>query len=219
MKTMLSTLIFVSVASITFAQGHLTFKGVPIDGTLSAFVAQLESNGFKLMDTRNPDIPWGELLSGDFSSLDEERPFDRAEILKDGNATLAGDFAGYKDGKIGISVVEGHDLVSSVKVSFPDHYDWTPLESDYITLGNMLTKKYGSPAKNVAAWEDEIPSDNDDKAHAARMGKCMYETVFETNEGTITLGIDDDIWNAFVTLTYTDKINSRRLKAKALGDL
>lgn len=59
--------LFMSV--ISFAQSnseHLTFKGVPIDGTLSEYVAKMKSAGFKYL---------GE---------------------QDGTAILQGDFAGFK---------------------------------------------------------------------------------------------------------------------------
>jgi hypothetical protein len=219
MRTIFSALLFVSVTVISVAQDHLTFKGVPIDGTLSSYVAQLEKSGFDLIDTRDADIPWGEVLSGDFSSLNKERPFDRAEILKEGYATLKGDFAGYKECKVNVSTLKDKDLVSSVMVSFPSRSEWLPLSSDYISLKEMLTTKYGNPAESVLAWEDSTPSDNESKMHAVTMGRCKLETTFETGNGTIKLAIDNSFFSGFVTLTYTDKINSSKLKAKAIGDL
>lgn len=46
---------------------HMTFKGVPIDGTLNEYVSKMKQSGFTLIDT------------------------------EDGVAMLKGDFAAYKD--------------------------------------------------------------------------------------------------------------------------
>lgn len=222
MKKIFSTLIFASAAIFSFTQDHLSFKGVPIDGTLSAFVDQLEKSGFELLDTRDVDIPWDEIFSGNFSALDEKQPFNRAEILKEGYATLKGDFAGYKNCKVNVSTLEDKDLVSSVMVSFPDRDTWSTLSSDYFDLKEMLTTKYGNPSKSNEEWKEGEPSGDDYKMYAVGDNECKYESTFETDKGTIRLAIYHDnssFWDEFVMLTYIDKINSRKVKAKALGDL
>ncbi len=53
MKKILITLFLSLTACIVFAQtkidssAHLTFKGVPLDGTLDQYVVKMKQNGFK----------------------------------------------------------------------------------------------------------------------------------------------------------------------------
>lgn len=65
---------------------HLTFKSVPIDGSLKRFVSLMQRVGFVYVDP------------------------------KDGVAQLEGDFAGYKECKVQVSTLEGHDVVASITV-------------------------------------------------------------------------------------------------------
>lgn len=70
MKTKILTLILSLTAVLTFAQTsseHLSFKGVPIDGTLNEYIYNMKKSGFTLIRT------------------------------EDGVAMLKGDFAAYKD--------------------------------------------------------------------------------------------------------------------------
>lgn len=55
MKNTATLLIVFFIAMISMAQSsdHLTFKGVPIDGTLSEYVAKMKQNGFTHIGTEN----------------------------------------------------------------------------------------------------------------------------------------------------------------------
>ena len=46
-------------------QEHLTFKGVPIDGTLSEYVAKMKSAGFKYLGEQDGTA----ILQGDFAGV------------------------------------------------------------------------------------------------------------------------------------------------------
>lgn len=96
MKTYFLTLTFVLTTMLIFAQTseHLTFKGVPIDGTLSEYVTKMKQSGFNLIKT------------------------------EDGFAMLEGDFASYKDCKIGVGTLKQKDLVSQIVVFFPECDTW-----------------------------------------------------------------------------------------------
>ena len=95
---------------------HLTFKGVPIDGTLKNFVRRMEKAGF--------------YHDGD----------------KGGAAILTGDFAGYKGCTITVSTLDQKDLVSHITVWFPQRETWGDLSGDYFSLKKLLTQKYGTPS-------------------------------------------------------------------------
>ena len=55
MKNYLLTIAFSLTTMLNFAQQseHLTFKGVPIDGTLNDFVTKMTQNGFTNSGTEN----------------------------------------------------------------------------------------------------------------------------------------------------------------------
>jgi hypothetical protein len=169
---------------------HLMFKGVPIDGTLSEYVAKMKLNGFTVVAS------------------------------EPGMSMLQGDFAGYKDCFVGVVTMKQKDLVSRIKVLFPDREDWASLYGNYRTLKEMLNQKYGQPAELV----EEFPSypnvtDEGLKYMYAQGGECNYFTAFETPKGRVSLRIDNIDSRCFISLTYTDKINSEIMKANAIDDL
>src|SRR5205823_193361 len=92
MKPILFTLFFALTVGVSFAQiksdssGHLTFKGVSIDGTLNEFVYKMKQKGFTQIETKN------------------------------GTTFLKGDFASYKNCIVGVSTLKKKDLVSKIAV-------------------------------------------------------------------------------------------------------
>lgn len=170
---------------------HLSFKGVPIDGTLKQYIAQMQKVGFSHIDTQ------------------------------DGVAILQGDFAGYKDCNVYVSTIDGNDVVSTIVVRFPNEEIWRRLYGDYTKLKGMLTEKYGKPfsVKEMFEESDYIDDDND-RMHAVRMDRCKYVTQYETGKGKIILWIEHDMYSStFVCLQYTDKINDIGARQSAINDL
>lgn len=181
-------------SSLLYAQTqenpHLMFKGVPIDGTLSEYVAKMKLNGFAVVAS------------------------------EPGMSMLQGDFAGYKDCFVGVVTMKQKDLVSRIKVLFPDRDDWASLHGNYLNLKEMLIQKYGQPAEVV----EEFPSNSTVTSESlkymyAQGGECNYFTAFETPKGRVSLRIDNTDSKCFISLTYTDKINGEIMKAKAIDDL
>ncbi len=169
---------------------HLTFKNVPIDGTLEQFVARMVQHSFKKQYQNN------------------------------GNAMLKGDFAGFKDCRIIVSTIDGIDLVSSITVLFPSREKWSDLEQDYYNLKEMLTSKYGTPAKHSEHFaKDACIFDDDWKLISLNHGKCYYKSHYATGKGDIDLMIDYDEYDTYVSLTYQDKINGAAVKNHAINDL
>ena len=112
MKRLIFSLLFVSTIFISSAQDkseHLSFKGVPIDGTLNEYVSKMKAAGFSYLGTQ------------------------------DGTAILQGDFAGFKSCTVGVSTLKAVNVVSTIGVIFPSHDDWSSLERDYDHLKSMLT--------------------------------------------------------------------------------
>lgn len=129
MKRTFSTIFFKVIVMSCFAQlqhdssKHLTFKGVPIDGTLSEFVLKMKKSGFRHTTT------------------------------KDGVAILQGDFASYKSCTVGVSTLTTKDLVSKIVVLFPEKETWSTLSANYTGLKEMLTEKYGPPSEVIEKFE------------------------------------------------------------------
>lgn len=197
MKTVLTSLFCFVLTVASFAQNnndtskHMTFKGVPIDGLLNEFVFKMKQNGFNLIET------------------------------KDGIAVLKGDFAAYKNCIIGVTSLKGKDLVSKVVVLFPDHETWTALASNYFNLKELLTEKYGEPSEVVEKFVTNFEPKNDNsKMHEVGMNNCKYYTTFELENGSIQLSIENDGFSSsFILLSYYDKINSEKVRQKAIEDL
>ena len=193
MKTFFLTLIFTLTTMLTFAQKseHLTFKGVPIDGTLNEFVSKMKQNGFTHLGT------------------------------EDGTAILNGDFAGYKDCYVGVSTLKQNDLVHKIAVIFPDNDTWSTLSGNYFDLKKMLTEKYGEPSDVVEKFDTYWqPRDDKSRMYQVGMDRCKYYSIWQTDKGEIQLSIEhESVIKYFVRLGYFDKINNEIIKAKAIDDL
>lgn len=170
---------------------HLTFKGVPIDGSLNEYVSKMKSAGFSYLGTQ------------------------------DGTAILQGDFAGYKGCLVGISTLKNSDVVNTIGVIFPENDDWSSLEETYQNLKKMLTQKYGKPSECVEEFQGYgSPSGNTDKLYRLKMDMCSYVTTYETSKGDIQLSLDhQSVSSCFVKLQYWDRINTDAVNAKAIDDL
>ena len=173
------------------ASAHLTFKGVPIDGTLNEYVAKMKSAGFSFLGTQ------------------------------DGTAVLQGDFAGFKGCLIGVSTLKARNVVHTIGVIFPACDDWSSLAQGYELLKSMLTRKYGEPSACVEEFQGYTqPRSDSDKLHALQMDRCTYCTVFETPKGDIQLSLDHrDVTTCFVKLQYWDRINTEAVQEQAMEDL
>lgn len=195
MKKFLLVAICALFATVAFAQSseseHLTFKGVPIDGTLSQYVAKMKAAGF--------------------SYLGEE----------DGTALLKGDFAGFKGCTIGVSTLEGVDVVNRIVVLFTTYDEWSSLERDYNHLKDMLTKKYGEPSEVVQEFVNRLSSRNNTaKMLALGSDECTWFTTFSTEKGDIQLALSKyDYTSGMVVLKYFDKINTEAVMTAAMDDL
>ena len=194
MKKIIISLFVTLIALTSFAQTespHLSFKGVPIDGTLNEYVQKMKQKGFNYLGT------------------------------EDGVAILSGDFAAYKGCTVGVATLKQKDLVSKITVIFPSCETWASLANNYYSLKEMLTEKYGQPADVTEKFQGySEPMDDNDRMHQVKMDRCKYVTTFETPKGSIQLYIGhNSVTSCFVLLSYFDKINGDVIRAKAMEDL
>lgn len=170
---------------------HMTFKGIPIDGTLNNFVVKLKQKGFTYQGTN------------------------------DGVALFRGDFAAYKNCLVGVVSQKDKDLVVKVAVMFPTQDKWSELEKNYLSLKNMLTIKYGEPSDCVETFQTYSEPQNDlQKMTNLQLDKCKYQTLFETSKGSIELQITHrNTIECYVMLSYYDAINQKTVMSDAMDDL
>ena len=191
MKRLIFAMMLLVGLTATAQTGHLTFKGVPIDGTLNSFVGKLKQKGFTLIGTEQ------------------------------GLALLKGDFAAYKGCTV---LVYQHEsgIVNRVGVMFPDKDTWSTLYNDYSNLKDMLTQKYGEPAKVTEEFQGYVSpyTDDDDKMHSVRMDRCKYICDFFTDNGIIELRISHSGYSkCCVVLVYMDAENEKKVQDSAIEDL
>ena len=118
MKRILFLLFTVFFAFNVFAQDHLTFKGIPIDGTRIQFVSKLKAKGFK--EISNP-------------------------YLDSHLSLLEGEFIG-RNSKV--YVVTKSNLVGKVHCEFEFGKDWDNIVNFYTYCKSLYSKKYGEPCVN-----------------------------------------------------------------------
>ena len=170
---------------------HLSFKGVPIDGTLNEYVSKMEKSGFNHLGT------------------------------EDGVAILEGDFAGYKKCTIGVITYGQKDLVSAIAVIFPEKETWSTLSGNYYKLKELLTEKYGKPSESIEEFQtDYQPKDDNSKMHHIKMDTYTYYTTYETANGTIQVSIEhESVIRTYIKLAYFDRINGGVVRDNAIDDL
>lgn len=189
-KILIILLITVSTISLK-AQEHLTFKGVPIDGTLDTYVDNMQKAGFSFIGKQ------------------------------EGIALLTGDFAGHRNCTVAVITLESMDIVNKITVLFDTYQDWANMHDNYSILKDLLSTKYGKHQNCVEKFEGYIqPRDDNSRMHELSMDRCKYITTWETDKGFIELQITKGQYSGgMVSLSYWDKINTMSIKEKALEDL
>ena len=179
-------------AGSIFAQQHLSFKGVPINGTLKSYTDAMVKAGFQY------------------------------ELTQDGTALLTGDFAGYKGCTVGVSTLKNLDVVNRIAVLFPDKETWSGVLIDYEHLKAMLTEKYGTPSDSQEKFTGHVGDNHNGLIMSAlKNGEYMWYTIFTTELGDIELTIISGMKydTACVRLSYYDKVNSDKVRNAAMDDL
>ena len=183
MKRLLTIAAFIFSFMFVMAQtpnNHLTFKGIPITGTVENFAQELEAKGFKYV------------YSGKITSEFE------------------GVFAGYPKSLIFVYKIPNRNIVYKVVVVLPEKSSWANLEKEYYKFKGMLTNKYGKPASHSETFKKGKSAVSDfSKMLSLKEGNCNYATGWEVDNGFIQMYISPkiDTDKGIIILTYVDKIN------------
>ena len=195
MKRILTIAVLIFSFMFVIAQtpnNHLTFKGIPITGTVESFAQKLGAKGFK------------KTYSGKSSIRFE------------------GEFAGYSKSLICVFKVPNRNIVHKVVVCFPEKSSWANLEKEYYKFKEMLTYKYGDPTVHSEEFEEGASTVNDDtKMLSLKEKKCYYVSLWEVDNGTIIMGIfpTPDKDDGQIALFYYDEINDALAKKTQEDDL
>lgn len=190
MKKLLTLIICLLITGSIYAQKHLTFKGVPIDGTLNSYTEAMINAGFTFEKTEN------------------------------GVSTLSGDFAGYKDCRIKVSTLNNCDVVCHVDVFFPGSLNWAPILNDYEHLKSMLTKKYGKPTKCVEKFTRTEGDESHKMLALSRDECEWYTTFScEHGDIKVSIVKGRFAIDGRVCISYYDKVNSTIVNQAAMDDL
>ncbi len=173
-----------------FAQQHLSFKGVPINGTLQEYTNAMVKAGFD------------------------------CEGSQGGVSILSGDFAGYKGCSVRVSTLKNCDVVSFITVTFRGSMVWSSVLNDYNTLKAMLTEKYGKPSDTKENLPAVANPDYDNFIVMRELGEGKYSwcSIFSSELGDIVLSIVNHDGMS-VRLAYHDKANSEKVRNAAMDDL
>ena len=183
MKKILIIAVFIFSFMFVMAQtpnNHLTFKGIPITGTLENFAQKLEAKGFEKIYS------------------DKE-----AVVLK-------GEFAGYSECEIYVVKIPNRNIVHKVAVSFPEKKSWARLEEEYNKFKGMLTNKYGDPTLHSEKFKEGASTFSDAaKMSTLKEGNCNYWAEWGTDNGIIKVQIFSipNTYDGQIVLIYFDKIN------------
>lgn len=113
-KFILALVSFFMVAGVV-AQEHLTFKGIPVTGSMTEFCQKLKDKGFILFKQVNGLF----VFSGDFIGRDVQ--------------------VGVKPTDF------GEEYVATLIVIFQSNKEWNILVDDYEYYKELYTRKYGKP--------------------------------------------------------------------------
>ena len=195
MKRLLTIVAFIFSFMFVMAQtpnNHLTFKGIPITGTLESFAQKMEAKGFR--------------------KTYSDKSFIRLE----------GEFAGYSDCEIYVYEAPNRNIVYKVVVFFPKESSWVYLEKEYNHFKGVLTNKYGEPTSHSETFKEGASTFSDAaKMSSLKEGNCDYYSKWKVDNGYIKVEIapiiDTDDGN--IRLTYFDKINDALTKKAKEDDL
>ena len=183
MKRILTIAVFIFSFMFVMAQtpnNHLTFKGIPITGTIESFARELGSKGF-------------EKIYSDKSCVGFE-----------------GEFAGYSGCKIYVHKIPNRNIVYKVVVIFPKKSSWANLEKEYYKFKGMLSNKYGEPALQSETFREGASTFSDEaKMLSLKKGNCDYYSQWGVDNGFIKVDIASiiDTNDGRIILVYYDKIN------------
>ena len=176
----------------TAQNGHLTFKGVPIDGTLKEFVGKLKQKGLTHIGTEQ------------------------------GIALLKGEFAAHKGCSIAVIAHESGEvyrvgvMFPEQETWLRLYNDYSSIKEMLTQKYGEPT----TVVEEFQSYSGGKYDDDNTRMHYVKFDKCRYVTDFTTESGTIEVRIDhNDSLECYVVLIYEDTTNGDKVRSSAIDDL
>lgn len=194
MSKKIITLLLLALSLTAFADNHLKFMGIPINGQLSTFCQALEKKNFQL-----------------------EKAY-----------TNSARYEGLFTGKLAYVIVETTPktyTVCDVLVAYQDNDKWEDMENLYFELKEQLTAKYGEPKEWHQLGDAPKNASYRDIKQKLADAELTRRAKFETEIGTIDLGIDNlrlfeySSGSPYTYIIYIDKANTTKSDQEAYDDL
>lgn len=197
MRKYLLFIVALFLSTATFAQdnnlfdeGHLSFKGLPLSGSLDDYVSNLVSQGYVLKQSQS---------SG---------------------ALLKGSFASESDCTIVVLTTKRTHQVYCVAVSFEKKTTWSSLKSQYRDYQSMLSAKYGEPSKKIERFYNPYYEGDGYELQALRLDKCSYTSFFDVSNGSVMLSMSNDgSLVLYYSDKEGNELNDREERMSAMSDL
>lgn len=190
MKKLILVMALLAGLSATAQTGHLTFKGVPIDGTLNEFVSKLKQKGF--------------------TQIKKEQ----------GIAILEGDFASFKGCTVAVyehesGLVNRVGVMFPEKDTWSLLYnDYSKLKE----MLTQKYGKPSEETEEFQSYT--TPRDDNSRMYEVQMDRCKYICDFTTDNGVVELRIEhNSVISCFVVLIYVDAENEAKAQSSAIDDL
>lgn len=171
---------------------HLTFKGIPIDGTLNEFVVKLKQKGLSHL------------------------------VTDQGMALLNGEFAAHKGCTIAVIAHESGNVyrvgvIFPERDTWLRLYnDYLSLKE----MLTQKYGEPESVVEEFQSYGGGNYDDDNMRMHYVKYDKCRYITDFSADGGSIELRIDhNDMLECYVVLVYEDTMNGDKVRASAINDL
>lgn len=137
----------------------------------------------------------------------------KVEIEKDNSLIYSGKVGGLECG-IGYVFAEGK-LVRTRYLIIEKHTNKNDYITDYKSLKEILTKKYGKPIEDKQYWKKDLyKNDYQDWGFAISLGHLTYFATWRTNKTDIVLGLYGDNYKINLGVEY-ESIQLKVLEEKA----
>jgi len=162
------------------AEDHLSFKQVPITGSLNEFCNALFKNGFEQntqVSIPSKDKTTTAYLKGQFAS-------DSCDLM--------------------VFATKRSRTVWKASMSLPIKDDWQTLYYKYFLLKSELKKKFGAGESNEFFIKPYTDGDLNEM-FALKHKKCTYITSWKVSSGTVLLEISRE---GRITVSFEDALNT-----------
>ena len=190
MKKILLSLMISLFAMTSYGQiSHMKFKGIPMEGTQSAFVKKLVEKGLSYVGKEG------------------------------NTAILEGEFATIKECTIVVERFSDRDQVSMVAVIFPEEDTWNGVAGCYFALKDMLKEKYGNPyCIEKFSDKDPVDNFLRFHRLLRNECEYLSEFTCENGKIQLTMK-KQDYNSASAVLRYIDNANAIEKRQKMMDDL